>query len=406
MKILYKNNNILILMEYYYLLIFFFIITIVFRFYVKITYKFWAYQPVFHYYNLFYWIYPIGIVNKDLPESNKYCNFINITNKSFFDYNDKQITEIVDLIRKNYNRNSDADYLPTKESFIAYFTGHNSKSYISVYNKEIYTMEKDKINNENKIIGVISGRPINITIKNHKMRSYYVDFLCVDKFYREKNIAPQLIQTYEYTQRHDNKESKVSLFKREGKLTGIVPLTVYKSYIFNSKLINAEPVTKYKIIEISEVNFYLLREFIDNNKSHFDCIAIVCKSNLLNLIVKNVYKVYGLLENDKIVAIYFFKDNYVTYHVKELYKKEKKSIKSLDLVASINNCNNIDFINGFKNVINKKRYINIENISNNNIIIDNLLNNSLKPINIAPMAYFYYNYISRPITANKVLIII
>ena len=62
MKILYKNNNILILMEYYYLLIFFFIITIVFRFYVKITYKFWAYQPVFHYYNLFYWIYPKGII--------------------------------------------------------------------------------------------------------------------------------------------------------------------------------------------------------------------------------------------------------------------------------------------------------------------------------------------------------
>ena len=87
-------------------------------------------------------------------------------------------------------------------------------------------------------------------------------FLCVDKFYREKNIAPQLIQSYEYTQRHDNKESKVSLFKREGKLTGIVPLTVYKSYIFNSKLINAEPVTKYKIIEISEVNFIYLQNLL------------------------------------------------------------------------------------------------------------------------------------------------
>ena len=60
----------------------------------------------------------------------------------------------------------------------------------------------------------------------------------------------------------------------------------------------------------------------------------------------------------------------------------------------------------FKTVVDKKKYINIENISNNNIIIDNLLNNSLKPINIAPMAYFFYNYIHRPMTANKVLIIV
>ena len=135
-------------MEYYYLLIFFFVITIIFRFYVKITYKFWAYQPVFHYYNLLYWIYPIGIVNKDVPESNKYCNFINITNKSYFDYNETEIVEMVDLIRKNYNRNSDAEYLPTKESFIANFTSHNDKSYISIYNKEIFTMEKDR--NKNK----------------------------------------------------------------------------------------------------------------------------------------------------------------------------------------------------------------------------------------------------------------
>ena len=73
-------------MEYQYYLLFFFILLIIIRLYVKITYKFWAYQPVFHYYNLFYWIYPIGIIDKELPKSNKYCNFINITTKNFFQY--------------------------------------------------------------------------------------------------------------------------------------------------------------------------------------------------------------------------------------------------------------------------------------------------------------------------------
>ena len=65
-----------------------------------------------------------------------------------------------------------------------------------------------KINKENKLIGVITGKPINITLKKEKIKSYYVDFLCVDKSHREKNIAPQLIQTYEYTQRHDNKNPR------------------------------------------------------------------------------------------------------------------------------------------------------------------------------------------------------
>ena len=79
----------------------------------------------------------------------------------------------------------------------------------------------------------------------------------------------------------------------------------------------------------------------------FDCIAIVCKSNLLNLVLKDIYKIYGLLDKNKLVAVYFFKNNFVTYNAKELYKKEKKAIKSLDLTASIKICDNLSFINGF-----------------------------------------------------------
>ncbi len=47
---------------------------IVFKFYVKIKYKFWAYQPVFHHYNFLYWILPQGIINTELPRINKFCN--------------------------------------------------------------------------------------------------------------------------------------------------------------------------------------------------------------------------------------------------------------------------------------------------------------------------------------------
>ena len=399
-------------MEYYYYIILFFIVLIIFRFYVKITYKFWAYQPVFHYYNLFYWIYPIGIINKELPNSNKYCNFTNITTKNFLDYSNNEIDEIIDLIKTNYTRNSDANYLLDKNNFINHFIGHSEKTFISIYNNPLYKLDNEKKSNiikENEIIGVITGRPINITFKKTtKLNAYYVDFLCVKKEHREKKIAPQLIQTYEYSQRYNNKESSISLFKREGKLTGIVPLTAYKSYMFYTKSIKTDKTDIPLLIEISEVNFYLLTDFIDANKNNFDCIITVNKSNLLNLILKNIYKIYGILDNKKLICCYFFKENNMIYNTKELYTDKYKSCNSIDLALSINNANNNLFINGFITAIDKckKDYINIENISNNNIIIDNLFKKSLNPKFEAHMAYFLYNYAKRPLPSNSVIIIV
>lgn len=410
-------------MEYYYYLIFFFIIIIVFRFYVKITYKFWAYQPVFHYYNLLYWIYPIGIINKELPESNKFCNFINITNREFFEYSDSEIKDMVELLRNHYNRNREANYLPTIDYFKNFFIGHTSKCFISVYNNPVYKIDnsKDKsdIKKDNEIIGIITGKPINISIKaTGKFKAYYVDFLCVNHEHREKNIAPQLIQTYEYTQRHNVKDHKISLFKREGKLTGIVPLTIYKSYMFNTKPITTDKNLSQKIIIINKINYHILTEYVDANKDNFDCIVTVNKANLLALINSNIYIVYGLLQDNKLVACYFYKVNHITYNFDKSDKKEKQTCKSIDLLASIKNCKddifNIGFIlslNNYIKEINKNtktdiNYVNIENISNNSVITQYLLNKSFIPKNIAPMAYFFYNYVKRPLQSEKVLVIV
>jgi hypothetical protein len=410
-------------MDYYYYLIFFFIIVIIFRFYVKITYKFWAYQPVFHYYNLLYWIYPKGIINKELPESNKFCNFINITNRDFFDYNEKEIIEIVDLLRNHYNRNREANYLPTIDYFKNFFTGHTDKCFISVYNNPIYkldnTKEKTDIKQENEIIGVITGKPISISIKKtEKLKAYYVDFLCVNREHREKNIAPQLIQTYEYTQRHKVTDHKISLFKREGKLTGIVPLTVYKTYMFNTKPINTNKIINEKLILINKINYHILTDFIDNNRNKFDCIVTVNKANLLNLINANIYNIYGILQDNRLIACYFYKINNIIYTIDNLYDKKKQVCESIDLLASVKDCQDEIFIIGFILSLNKYitdtnknskttiNYINVENISNNTIITQYLLNKSLKPKIISPMAYFFYNYVKRPLSSDNVLIIV
>jgi hypothetical protein len=395
--------------------VFIIILYLLFKLYIKITYKFWAHQPVFHSYNLINWINKGGIVN-DSPKINNYTNFIDITNKNFFDYSEEEIIKIVDIINHNYKTNKTnktnmkATYLLTKNNFVAFFTGHLNKSYIAIYKKQQYLLNEQPIQtieSTSGIIGVLTGKPITITIKNKLLKSYYIDFLTIDNIYKNKDIQEQLIQTYEYYQINDNKEFKISLFKHTGKLKGIVPLTKYNSYIFNSALICPKFNCYNKIIEISEVNFYLLINLITLSKNYFKCVIMVNESNLLHLILKNIYKIYGLLDinTNELKTCYFFKQSNITFEVKELYKKENKKIILLDLVGSIKNCDNIEFINGFLIVLNKKCYINIDNISYNNILIQYLLKNSLTALNSSYTSFFLYNYINRPIQSKNILII-
>ena len=56
----------------FYLYILAAIITLIILFYaiIKIRFRFWSKQPVFHFYNLWYWMFPPGIIKHDKPEEN------------------------------------------------------------------------------------------------------------------------------------------------------------------------------------------------------------------------------------------------------------------------------------------------------------------------------------------------
>ena len=63
-------------------------------------------------------------------------------------------------------------YKPTMNNILSYFSGHNNKSYIS------FLYDKIKLN---KLIGVMTTRPLDIIIDRNKIQLYYVDYLCVHK---------------------------------------------------------------------------------------------------------------------------------------------------------------------------------------------------------------------------------
>jgi len=398
------------MLEYISYILFFGILIIVLIYvYIRLKFGFWALQPVFHIYDIGYMLKSPGIINECLPEKNKYTNFKNIETFLFSDLTSLQVQRFVNLVRLNYLQNKDNIFSPQSENIVPYLRGHNDKTFATFYNEDFHMIDlkKGTTVTDKKVIGVMTSRPvyifINNGIKEAKFRAYYVDYLCVDKLYRKKGLAQQIIQTHEYNQRHLNKNIVVSLFKREDELTGIVPLCVYSTYGFPvtnwSK--PSELSAEYKLLEINPQNFHFLFSFMKENNKKFDIVINTEVTNIIELIkTKNIF-IYTVLVDDDIVCAYFFRKSCVQI---------EKGIEVLSCFASISNTNEDIFIQGFKISFWKiaaENYFGfsaIEDISDNYIIINNIKQKT-KPLIRSPTAYFFYNFAYSTFKSNKVLII-
>jgi len=367
-------------------------------------------------------MFPPGIIQHDLPNKNKYTNFKDIVTRYYEETETHILQRFIHFINSNYLQNKDNVFIPRLENVAPYFKGHNDKSFISLYTQtELVTDLKKSTNVEEKrIVGAITSRPIHIFINNGEkdayFDAYYVDYLCIDKSYRKQGIAPQIIQTHHYNQRHLNKKIVVSLFKREDELTGIVPLCVYSTYGFPMDKWNKPPELYglYKLLEINAQNFHFLYDFIrTTSRTHFKIVINSEVANIIELIkTKNIYS-YVLMKDDVILCAYFYRKTCVFY---------EKNVEILSCFASINNFDKNDkegerlFIQGFKISFwkiasNKSKgeqdgfgFAVIEGISHNHVIINNLCLKT-KPQVISPTAYFFYNFAYHSFDCKKVLII-
>lgn len=394
-----------------YILCFGILIVFLIYIYIRVKYGFWVIQPVFHVYDVSYMFNPPGIIQHSLPDKNKYTNFKDIDTIVFSELTSIQKTRFANLIRANYLQNKDNIFSPQLENIIPYFIGYNDKSFISFYYKDenMIDLKKGNMITDRKVISAITSRPLNVLINNDKnnkntnFRVYYVDYLCVDKLYRKKGIAPQIIQTHNYNQRYLNKNIVVSLFKREDELTGIVPLCVYSTYGFQVDKWTkpAELSGEYKLLEINSTNFRFVYDFIRVNNSKFDIVINADVANILELIkTKNIF-VYAILCDEKIICCYFYRKSCVQI---------EKGLEVLSCFASICDCEENIFIQGFKisfwkiSAENFFGFCCIENVSNNNIIINNIILKT-KPLIVSPTAYFFYNFAYPTFNSEKVLII-
>jgi hypothetical protein len=380
--------------------------------YIRLKYKFWTLQPVFHFYDIYYWFINVGVIRKELPEKNRYVNLQKITTKSFDNIDEQTLKQLVLLIRLNYLRNNENKFEPKKENIVPYFVGHNTKTFWTYFMEPELLIDNKtgKTIEEKKIISVITCRPLHVKINNSRKDAnfdvYYVDYLCVHRGWRKKNIAPQMIQTHEYNQSHNNRQICVSLFKREEELTGIIPLTVYKTYCFNMRNWRQPDQLDARITVLTgdKQNMYYLYNFINEMKNNWDIMIYPEISNLMELVATNNLFVKMLVIDGNIEAVYIFRKTCT------FIEKEKEIISC---IASINGTTmtTSDFIKGFKvslwSILKDHKnfgYLTIEDISDNTCIINNI---SIRthPLVVSPSAYFFYNFAYSPFKPEKCLII-
>jgi hypothetical protein len=356
-------------------------------------------------------LFPPGIIQHSLPEKNKYCNFKNIETINFANIEECKISKFVNFIQSHYLRNKDNVFLPDKTNVVPYFTCHNNPCFFTFYEEpELLLDTKTNTSIEDtKIISVMTSRPLHIYINNGNkdafFDAYYIDYLCVDKKYRKGGIAPQIIQTHEYNQRLLNKEIKVSLFKREGELTGIVPLCVYSTYGFEMKTWKKPPKMPPTIgvVEIGPKNANNLVDFIKLNNTKFDIVVMPEISNIVELIKTNNIYCYLIVQDFEVLCAYFFRKSCAFI---------RKDVEILSCFASINCCDNNDiFVEGFKVALwkiykknQKFQFAVVEDVSDSNAIIKNLMIRT-KPTLISPTAYFFYNFAYATFKPQKCLII-
>ena len=367
--------------------------------------RFWREQPVFHYYDLGYYIFPPGLIDSALPKVNKYCNLKDITVSSSITSSPK----ITQFIKQHYLQDGENSFNPAPHNIIPYFEGHNQSCFFSTYLKpDMLVEDKTKrVITSEKIVGIMTTRPLNVNMNGANFSVYYSDYLCVAEDFRKQGIAPQLIQTHEYIQRHLNKKIQISLFKREGENTtaGIVPLAKYNTIIYDMKAWRTpEPFPPFiSLLDCNEKNIQVLVEFLKESTPKFKMTCLPEIGNILSLLKsKNIF-IYMIRKKERILAAYFFKKSCTTL---------EKGREILICSASISLCENAEFFFGgfLLAVVGIKKehpcfqYIGIECCSDNVILQRFLVKRYVKTMSTG-VAYFWYNFAYPTFDSDKILIL-
>lgn len=373
--------------------------------FIKVKFRFWSIQPVFHVYNLKYWISPPGILQHDDPPKTKYFD-PTIDCHTFQSLPTEKKDLLYYLVKNHYLTDGRrASYNPPKTAVLDYFLKHNDDAYITLNFENFSEPDwRNKVTtSRKKLVSAMTSRTLECSIHGKSLQTSYVDFLCVHKSKRKQGVAPRTIYTH-YVKSRQLGAPAIFLFKREGDVNFMVPLTVYYAYAFPLKYWSKPNFQIPNTITCSLINAgnsRLFYHYLNEVKDEYDCFITPAHSHLQYLIEKQLLFICLILDANTPVGCYIFRNPYTSYNGQ----------KSVELIASHYSVDYDEiFVDCFENaiVLVKQKVdagvVVVENISKNNQVIRKVMKKG-KPLWECPMAYYFYNFIYRPFSSKNVFLL-
>jgi hypothetical protein len=385
-----------------YVLLIIIVIVIIIIAVIRLKFKFWASQPVFHIYDLHHWLIPNHVIDNSLPNINKYVKLLDVETLRINDISDTAKAMVVKFICENYLDN----YCPDIDDIFQYFSTFLGQSHVSLFLDNEFKQTSSQLSYNNRdVIGIITSRPLFLTFQGEEpFMVNYIDNLNVRKDKRKRDIAPNLIATHHYRIRHINNATNVSIFKREGEMTAIIPLTLYTSYEFDILDICAKKIYHSEtLIKINKNNFNHFKTMVKSCTSKFKCILNIEQATLFKLLLLSKIVIYVLMSDTTPVCCYVLRVNpYIS----------TDGIKYVDLISSINSAPLMEsFFAGFQTVCRresrkqKTNRINIDTIGDNCSLTREICSRHTRVRAHCPSAVFLCNYVHYSVNPEDCLFI-
>ena len=357
--------------------------------FIKLKYRFWSSQPIFHTYNLLYWFYPPGILQEDIPTKNKFYNEI-ITCKNYPNLTRQQISLLFSFLKMHYRYLKNTTIILKKSQFMNLFS---KDSYISLQYSFV----------PKKLIAVLTSRQLECIISNKKLSISYFDYLCVHDKYRKKGLASKQIYTH-YIKSRKLGNNPIFIYKSYVRPRINVPLTIFNTYIMSSRpweRVNMQLPNTISTHIVGSHNCELVIHFMKEIKQNFKCVITPKTFHLTNFIKNEIIIPTILMDGQTVVGATFFRyngltidDNKMIECVASYCRESHKEIFKKSLSNSI--------------VLLQRKYkfsiIAIENISHNYYLIKRLLERNI-PKRIYSTGYYFYNFAYTPFFSPNVFIL-
>ena len=232
------------------------------------------------------------------------------------------------------------------------------------------------ITKDNKLIGTITSREINIQINNNQLQLLYVDYLCVDSNHRKNGLAQMLISNMAHAGLKKN--YRAFIFKKE-----IYPLPYHYICNYMTHIININDINDNISFKKANINYkYVLLTEKSSQKEIEDCFVYYQNHS-------HKFKLYQSYNLEEFIFYFISSKHTYSYCIYDTsngsisglvilfdsqfeYNKQKSLELYLYLREEENNFNIIFHI--LTSLNHKYSYIYIPDIGYNNEILDNISN--------------------------------